>query len=120
MLTFLLSTYHLYPDSWGIDSSEAQEWGNDWVINHNTACAAVGKPCLLEEFGFSATCDIMSDWQSTALNADATSGDLYWQYGDTLSYGKTHDDGNTAYYGDDLFTCLVTNHVADIDDACTE
>ena len=41
-------------------------------------------------------------------------GDAFWQLGDTLSTGQTHDDGNTIYYGSSDWTCLVTNHVAAI------
>jgi mannan endo-1,4-beta-mannosidase len=41
-------------------------------------------------------------------------GDAFWQLGDTLSFGNTHDDGNTIYYGSSDWTCLVTNHVAAI------
>lgn len=40
--------------------------------------------------------------------------DAFWQLGDTISTGKTHDDTNTIYYGTDEWTCLVTNHVAAI------
>jgi mannan endo-1,4-beta-mannosidase len=37
--------------------------------------------------------------------------DLFWQLGDTLSYGQTHNDGHTVYYGSSDWTCLVANHV---------
>jgi len=39
------------------------------------------------------------------------SGDLFWQWGDQLSSGLTHNDGNTVYYGSSLAQCLVTDHV---------
>ncbi|RMY53953.1 hypothetical protein D0863_13784 [Hortaea werneckii] len=108
-------TYHLYPDSWSV--SPAKEWGNAWIENHAKACVAAGKPCLLEEFGFSNDCEVESSWQATALGAEGNSGDLFWQYGDTLSYGQTHQDGNSVYYGTDLYDCIVTDHVSDIDAA---
>lgn len=41
--------------------------------------------------------------------------DAFWQHGDVLSTGQTHDDTNTIYYGSDEWTALVINHVADID-----
>jgi mannan endo-1,4-beta-mannosidase len=106
-------TYHLYPESWSV--TPTLDWGNQWIKAHAKACSAVGKPCLLEEFGASNNCTIESSWQATALAAAGTGGDLFWQYGDTLSYGKTSQDGNTAYYGDELYTCLVTNHIKAID-----
>lgn len=38
--------------------------------------------------------------------------DLFWQWGDTLSTGQTHNDGNTIYYGNNAdFQCLITEHV---------
>jgi mannan endo-1,4-beta-mannosidase len=37
--------------------------------------------------------------------------DLFWQWGDRLSSGETHNDGNTVYCGSELATCLVTEHV---------
>jgi mannan endo-1,4-beta-mannosidase len=106
-------TYHLYPESWSV--TPTLDWGNQWIKAHAKACSAVGKPCLLEEFGASNNCAIESSWQATALAATGTGGDLFWQYGDTLSYGKTSQDGNTAYYGDELYTCLVTNHIKAVD-----
>ncbi|KAI5252747.1 endo-1,4-beta-mannosidase [Aureobasidium subglaciale] len=106
-------TYHLYPESWSV--TPTQQWGNQWIVAHAKACSAVGKPCLLEEFGASNDCTIESDWQATALKAVGTGADLFWQYGDTLSGGKTSQDGNTAYYGDDLYKCLVDKHIKAID-----
>lgn len=38
-------------------------------------------------------------------------GDMFWQYGDNLSSGKTPDDGFTIYYGTSDYSTLVTNHV---------
>jgi len=102
-------TYHLYPDSWSV--SPAKSWGNDWIKNHGKACAALGKPCVLEEFGYSDSCSVESAWEATALQATGTGGDMFWQYGDTLSTGQTAQDGNTVYYGTKLYRCLVTKHV---------
>lgn len=64
---------------------------------------------------------MQAPWQksSLALAADGMSGDLFWQWGDNLSNGPTSDDGNTIYYGSDLATCLITNHVADIEAAAS-
>ncbi|CAG7919398.1 unnamed protein product [Penicillium olsonii] len=104
-------TFHLYPSSWGTSN----DWGNGWAKSHGAACAAAGKPCLFEEYGVTSNhCAIEKPWQKTALDTVGVAGDLYWQYGDTLSYGLSPDDGNTFYYGTSEFTCLVTDHVADI------
>jgi mannan endo-1,4-beta-mannosidase len=42
---------------------------------------------------------------------EGTGGDMFWQYGDELSFGKTHQDGNTVYYQDDLWKCMVAPHI---------
>lgn len=60
-------------------------------------------------------CALEKPWQQTALNTTGVSGDLYWQYGDQLSTGKSPDDGNTFYYGTEEFECLVTDHVEAIE-----
>ncbi|KGO69770.1 Glycoside hydrolase, superfamily [Penicillium italicum] len=110
--TIDFATFHLYPSSWGTTN----DWGNGWVKSHGAACAAAGKPCLFEEYGVTSDhCAIEAPWQKTALDTTGIAADLYWQYGDTLSSGKSADDGNTFYYGTSEFTCLVTDHVAAID-----
>ncbi|KAK3066432.1 mannan endo-1,4-beta-mannosidase A-2 [Teratosphaeriaceae sp. CCFEE 6253] len=105
--------YHLYPGSWAVSPEES--WGNAWITNHAKACVAAGKPCLLEEYGAADIGATEPAWQATALAAAGTGGDLFWQYGDTLSTGQSPDDGFTVYYGTDLYTALVTDHVAAID-----
>ncbi|KAJ5876438.1 uncharacterized protein N7529_002022 [Penicillium soppii] len=109
--TIDFATFHLYPSSWGTTN----DWGNGWITSHGAACAAAGKPCLFEEYGVTSDhCTIEAPWQKTALGTNGIAADLYWQYGDTLSYGQSPDDGNTFYYGTSDFTCLVTDHVAAI------
>ena len=102
--------YHLYPESWGTDAN-GEEWGNEWIENHAKVCEALGKPCVLEEFGFSNTCSVELAWETTALATPGTGGDMFWQYGDTLSTGQTHQDGNTVYFKDGLWECMVTPHI---------
>ncbi|KAF7563258.1 hypothetical protein G7046_g875 [Stylonectria norvegica] len=110
--TLDFATFHLYPGSWGTSN----DWGNGWVKSHAALCAKAGKPCLFEEYGLpSDHCAVESVWQATSLAADGMAGDAFWQFGDTISTGKSHDDTNTIYYGTDDWTCLVTDHVADIE-----
>lgn len=102
---------HLYPGSWGVSN----DWGSPWIANHGAICAKVGKPCILEEYGVTSNkASVEAAWQSTALSTNGIAGDMYWQYGDTLSGGKTADDGNTIYYGSSDYKTLVTDHVARI------
>ncbi|EPE27817.1 (Trans)glycosidase [Glarea lozoyensis ATCC 20868] len=110
-------TFHLYPISWGITTDHAA-WGKAWFANHGDICAKVGKPCLAEEFGATTNkTGILPIWQRQALDHPAIGGDMYWQYGDKLSYGNTHDDGYTIYYGSDVFKTLMLGHAADIQSA---
>jgi mannan endo-1,4-beta-mannosidase len=95
--------------------SESTSWGSPWIANHGAICVKVGKPCILEEYGVTADkTSVEGPWQATALSTAGIAGDMYWQYGDTLSSGKTSDDGNTIYYGSSDFNILVTQHVSDI------
>ncbi|KAI0171341.1 glycoside hydrolase superfamily [Pestalotiopsis sp. NC0098] len=110
--TLDFATFHLYPNSWGED----YDWGNDWITTHGAACAAAGKPCLFEEYGAPTNhCAIEAPWQATALATEGIAADLFWQLGVTLSWGQTSDDGNTIFTNTSDWTCLVTDHVADID-----
>jgi mannan endo-1,4-beta-mannosidase len=108
-------TLHLYPLSW----DETDAWGNDWITNHATVCAAAGKPCILEEYGTTSSdfLTVESTWQSIALNLSGSgiAGDNFWQYGDDLSTGLTNDDGYAVYYNSSDATILIIDHVAAID-----
>jgi mannan endo-1,4-beta-mannosidase len=95
--------------------SESNSWGSPWVTNHGAACVAVGKPCILEEYGATSNKPATEGpGQTTAMSTNGIAGDMFWQYGDTLSSGKTADDGNTIFYGTSDYTSLVTNHVSQI------
>jgi mannan endo-1,4-beta-mannosidase len=95
-------TYHLYPSSWGEDDS----WAPSWIASHAKAAALVGKPVILEEYG-SLLHSNETSWQAEVL-ATQTAGDMYWQYGDSLSSGKTSDDGYAMYFGSAEYTTLVS------------
>lgn len=45
---------------------------------------------------------------------EGMAGDLYWQAGETLSFGKSHDDGNTVYPTDANWQCMVVEHGAEV------
>ena len=104
-------TYHVYPDAWSVDT---KEWVTGWIRVHAEACKAAGKPCLFEEYG-SKTDRVatVQPWQKTALQTDGTAGDLSWQVGDTISTGKTADDGYTIYQGTEDWKTLMEKHAAE-------
>jgi mannan endo-1,4-beta-mannosidase len=101
--TIDFGTFHLYPSSWG----ETDAWAPSWIAAHATAGTQVGKPVILEEYG-SLTHANESAWQNAVLNG-SVAGDMYWQYGDTFSWGKSNDDGYALYWGSAEFTTLVSS-----------
>ncbi|WYZ43826.1 hypothetical protein EsH8_VII_000262 [Colletotrichum jinshuiense] len=106
--TLDFGTFHFYPNSWGV----GYDAGNKWVTDHAKACVAANKPCFFEEYGTPTQhCELERPWQLTSVATPGMAADAFWQLGDTISTGQTHNDGNTIYYGTDEWTCLVTNHV---------
>ena len=105
-------TIHLYPQSWG--ESDTVGFGNSWIQAHGAACVAADKPCVLEEYGLSGDQSGESTWQQTARATSGIAGDMFWQYGDTLSGGQTANDGFTIYYDSSDWKVLATKHVAAI------
>jgi mannan endo-1,4-beta-mannosidase len=101
--TIDFGTFHLYPGSWG----EADSWGSSWITDHGKVAAALGKPVILEEYG-STTHTNELPWQATIVADNNIAGDMFWQYGDTLSIGQTSNDGYSLYYGTSEYTTLVS------------
>ncbi|KAK3987201.1 mannan endo-1,4-beta-mannosidase A [Cladorrhinum sp. PSN332] len=102
-------TFHMYPGSWGV----ANSFGPGWIRDHAAACKKAGKPCVLEEYGVTSDhCNVQKSWQqvSRELALNGMASDMFWQWGDQLSTGQTHNDGHTVYYGSSMATCLVTDH----------
>ncbi|KAK7222886.1 hypothetical protein V2G26_010889 [Clonostachys chloroleuca] len=107
--TLDFGTFHLYPDHWGT----SYDWGNQWVKSHAAACVAANKPCFFEEYGtLSNHCSLERPWQLTSVATLGMASDAFWQAGDTISTGTTHDDNFTIYYDSSDWKCLVTDHVA--------
>jgi mannan endo-1,4-beta-mannosidase len=60
---------------------------------------------------------IKGAWQPVAISTSGIAGDMFWQWGETLSTGQTHNDGYTIYYqGGADYDVLVVNHVKAIGD----
>jgi mannan endo-1,4-beta-mannosidase len=78
---------------------ETGDWGNAWITNHAAACVAASKPCVLEEYSTpSDQVAVESQWQSTSLSSTGMAGDMFWQWGDTISTARTANDEYTIYY----------------------
>lgn len=112
--TLDFATFHLYPDSWG----EPYSWGTLWVTTHGAACVNASKPCLLEEYGGDNNCTIENPWQIAAVDTTGIAGDMFWQYGDVLPSCdcETSQDGNTVYFDQGDWTCMVTDHIEYIEE----
>ncbi|KAG9239575.1 mannan endo-1,4-beta-mannosidase A [Amylocarpus encephaloides] len=110
--TLDFGVFHLYPTQWGVP---APSWGSTWFSNHGAICAKLGKPCIAEEYGATSNKPaIEGPWQATALATEGIAGDMFWQWGDTLSTGRTHDDGYTVYYGNSDYDKIVKEHGVNI------
>ncbi|KZV96024.1 glycoside hydrolase [Exidia glandulosa HHB12029] len=102
-------TFHLYPDWW---SKDPLTWAPDFIAAHGTLQRKVGKPVIMEEYGWMtpearlSSLGIVSNvtrlqalglWQDTSI-AQRLAGDQYWQLGvDGLSFGLSTNDGFTIY-----------------------
>nr|AFJ68087.1 MAN5 [Bispora antennata] len=104
--TIDFGTAHLYPESWG----ETDAWGTSWINIHAAAAKTIGKPVILEEYGTATKANILV-WQKAVMDS-GTAADMYWQYGDTFSWGQTHNDGHSIYYGTAEYKTYVEDHAA--------
>ncbi|PGH20733.1 hypothetical protein AJ80_03493 [Polytolypa hystricis UAMH7299] len=106
--TLDLGTFHMYPSHWG----ESYEWGNQWIADHQAACKAAGKDCILEEYGVgedgATRTTHMTNWHNTLKGDGGVPGDMFWQFGLQLSNGPTHDDTFTIYNTESNFQSLVS------------
>ncbi|CAD6567956.1 MAG: hypothetical protein ASARMPREDX12_000851 [Alectoria sarmentosa] len=83
-------TFHLYPDSWGYNDT----WGNEWIVQHDAAGEAAGKPVVFEEYGSTNTTNhsaICEPWQQTTLSNTSVAYDSFWQFATTLSIDPFDD-----------------------------
>ncbi|KAF3225456.1 hypothetical protein TWF106_002592 [Orbilia oligospora] len=104
--TLDFGTAHLYPGHW----SKSDSWGNTWIQEHASAATSAGKPYILEEYGVTSNRgSVYGSWYNTILGSE-TAGEMYWQFGETLSSGQTHNDGFTIYYSSSEFNSLVAPH----------
>ncbi|CAE6451523.1 unnamed protein product [Rhizoctonia solani] len=93
-------TFHSYPEHWGQESNVAQ-WGARWIKDHAAWQKAIGKPVILEEFGVTSPYNPSSTytlWWKTMISS-GLAGNLIWQAGSTLSFGRSHNDGFSVYPG---------------------
>ncbi|MFJ5963350.1 cellulase family glycosylhydrolase [Bacillus sp. NPDC093026] len=63
-------TYHLYPDHW----NKSAAWGVKWIEEHITRGKAIGKPVVLEEFGYQNQSDRDEVYRSWLATVDRLGG----------------------------------------------
>jgi len=75
---------HLYPKDWGFSGdSTAGTWGAQWITDHASAAADIGKPLLLGEYGHSsssgdwAVAQVVGQWTAAVQSSNAASS-AYW------------------------------------------
>ncbi|PPQ79908.1 hypothetical protein CVT26_004186 [Gymnopilus dilepis] len=109
--TIDFGTFHSYPDSWGVAGGQETSWGNQWIIDHQTAQANAKKPVIMEEFGVTSNQPaVYTSWWSTVISSGLT-GDIIWQAGSHLSSGDTPNDGYAVYPDGPVYP-LLTSHAA--------
>ncbi|KAL8996345.1 MAG: hypothetical protein Q9169_004111 [Polycauliona sp. 2 TL-2023] len=98
-------TVHMYPDQW----EESDDWGNDWIKEHDAIGKKLGKPVILEEYGVNRSksdrVEIMQKWQDTIVKG-GLAGDTFWQFEETLvgtepgdEYGVVFSEDKGSEYG---------------------
>ena len=141
--TLDFGTFHMYPDQWGVDLVEFPiEWikahgaacvaaGKPCLFEECKLSSSPPLPSLLQDLrcwgkkkgslltencvdgAKDSKCDIAGPWQAAMLETEGIAGDQFWQWGEELSYGKTHDDGYAVYFeGGEYYDCMVADHVA--------
>ena len=103
-------TFHMYPDQWGYPSS----FGSQWIQDHDAVGKAVGKPAVLEEYGWVGAgnrTDVLEGWQATVLGCEVAS-DSIWQFATSALGGIT--DQYSVCYGTPEYEVLGNEHATDM------
>jgi mannan endo-1,4-beta-mannosidase len=105
--TIDFGTYHLYPDHWG----KTDQWGTQWIKDHIAAAQAIGKPSVLEEFGYQNKATRDSVYQAWINTVDQNNGNgwMFWILSGVQDNGALYPDydGFTVYYPSTTATLLA-------------
>jgi mannan endo-1,4-beta-mannosidase len=107
-------TVHLYPQGWG---EQTFQWGTDWINNHVRDGHALGKPVVLEEFGWAVPggteeqletvrAPIYAEWTG-AVETSGGNGSQYWLL-------TARQDDGTLYPNYDGYRVLFPSPTADV------
>jgi mannan endo-1,4-beta-mannosidase len=105
--TIDFGTYHLYPDWW----KTTPEWGVQYIKDHLTAGKAIGKPVVLEEFGWQndATKEKVYGMWLEAIYKENGAGWMFWRLVAPSENGTRPKDSDhfDIYYPSGLATSLA-------------
>jgi uncharacterized protein (TIGR03437 family) len=100
-----LLSYHLYPQSWGLNDDRDVEL---WIRRHEQLARAAGKVAYLGEFGFRAAdalrAPIYERWLRWAVEDYYSAGQLAWQF---VYDARADSDGLAVYFPRDGLTAAV-------------
>jgi mannan endo-1,4-beta-mannosidase len=104
--TIDFGTLHLYPEDW--EKSSDESWATKFILDHIAAAKSVGKPVLLEEYGYkdqSQRNRMYQTWLDVVYNNDGA-GDLVWML--------AADVGGVPYPDYDHYTIYKTSAAMDV------
>ena len=103
-------TVHLYPDQWGYPAS----FGSQWIQDHDAIGNAVGKPIVLEEYGWYGAgnrTEVLEGWQASVLGSGLAS-DSIWQFATNAL--ATATDQYSIYCGTPEYEVLGNEHASNM------
>ncbi|KDQ56244.1 glycoside hydrolase family 5 protein [Jaapia argillacea MUCL 33604] len=119
-------TFHTYPDhGWGAGTTSYDlsfEWGEQWIRQHRTIGAQVGKPVINEEYGFAQRTDRMSfeQYYYSVTEDIGIAGDLFWSFWIAPPDGSPIAENNSPnstytpglnYYVNDTDWPIIRQHI---------
>lgn len=104
--------FHLY-DAY----NKTREWETAWIQRHITDGHRLGKPVVLDEFGWkdqATRAAVYQVWTSAILTYGGD-GDMFWQYGGRFEDGSLFPDDGYAVYCPGQFCTLLAGHAVQMD-----
>ncbi|KAG2219557.1 hypothetical protein INT45_013216, partial [Circinella minor] len=99
-------TFHLYPEDWSHDVA----WGSQYIKDHASVQADIGKPVLFEEYGMKTPAErktVYPEWQGL-VESEELAGDTFWQ----IAVPCSELDDFAVCPDDADFATLVGDHAA--------
>ena len=104
--------FHVYADQWGYNFT----WVNEWIVQHDEAGRAAGKPVVFEEYGSpyaDSHIELTSPWQQTVLEETSLAYDSFWQFANAANQGDIYALQYDTTPGSD-YEVLAFQHAQDM------